>query len=31
MTNSDIVFVVSLLCALVSGYMIGAWLGRRDG
>jgi uncharacterized protein YneF (UPF0154 family) len=28
---NDAIYIVSLLCAVVSGFIIGTWLGRRDG
>jgi hypothetical protein len=30
MNYSDAIFIVSLLCAAVSGFIIGTWLGRRE-
>jgi hypothetical protein len=30
MNYFDAIFIVSLLCAVVSGFMIGTWLGRED-
>jgi hypothetical protein len=30
MNYSDAIYIVSLLCAVVSGFIIGTWLGRRE-